>query len=390
MAIAVFILFSALFLAYVNGANDNFKGVATLFGSGTLNYKKALWWATITTFLGSLAALFISTKLIGVFNAGGLVAEQISANPAFLLSVGLGAALTVLIATFSGIPISTTHSLTGALLGAGLAAAGTQINFNTLGGKFFLPLLISPFIAAALTLIVYPLFKYVRLSMGVEHKMCLCAGAKPQQICIQADGTAILKATGISLTIDQLKNCQQYYQGKIFCFDSQAVLDKLHYFSSGAVSFSRGLNDTPKILALLLITSALPLSDGYLSLFGIPLLGSPKLGILLVAIAIALGGLLNAKKVALTMSQKITRMNHGQGFSANLVTAFLVIFASGWGLSVSTTHVSCGSLFAIGLVNKKANVNVIRHILLAWFLTLPLAAVLSGLCYWPAHYINIK
>ena len=74
-------------------------------------------------------------------------------------------------------------------------------------------------------------------------------------------------------------------------------------------------------------------------------------------------------------------MNHGQGFSANLVTAFLVIFASKWGMPVSTTHVSCGSLFGIGLINKKANLSVIRQIILAWVLTLPLAAILSGVCF---------
>lgn len=84
---------------------------------------------------------------------------------------------------------------------------------------------------------------------------------------------------------------------------------------------------------------------------------------------------------ALTMSNRITKINHGQGFSANLVTAFLVIFASKWGVPVSTTHVSCGSIFGLGLVNKKANLSVIRQIILAWFLTLPLAAVLSGVCF---------
>lgn len=101
----------------------------------------------------------------------------------------------------------------------------------------------------------------------------------------------------------------------------------------------------------------------------------------MVAIAMAMGGLLNAKKIAIIMSERITKMNHGQGFSANLVTAILVIFASKWGLPVSTTHVSCGSFFGIGLVNKKANLPVIRQIILAWVLTLPLAAILSGVCF---------
>ena len=365
MAIAVFILFATLFLAYVNGANDNFKGVATLFGSATTDYKKALCWATVTTFMGSVTAIFISAKLITAFSGKGLVPEQLARDPLFLTSVGLGAALTVLIATLTGIPISTTHSLTGALVGAGLVAVGHQINFHTLGSKFFTPLLISPFISASLILIIYPLFKFARLSLGIERQMCPCIGPKPQGVSIRPDGTAVLMSTGVSLTVDQLQNCQQYYQGKILGFDSQAILDKLHYLSSGVVSFARGLNDTPKILALLLVTSVFSL----------------KRGILIVAAAMAMGGLLNAKKVALTMSQRITTMNHGKGFSANLVVAFLVIFSSRLGLPVSTTHVSCGSLFGIGLVNKKINFSVMKQIISAWVLTLPLAAALSGLCF---------
>lgn len=365
MMYILLILFATVFLSYTNGANDNFKGVATLFGSGTSDYKKALWWATITTFLGSLTAIFISAKLISAFSGEGLVPEIVVSNPKFLISVAIGAALTVLIATLTGIPISTTHSLTGALVGAGLITAGTQINFTILSNKFFIPLLASPFIAVFLSSVVYPCFKFARLRLGVERQMCLCIGENIEPVCIQRNGTAVLESTGIALTVDQLKNCQQYYQGKILGFDSQVILDKLHYLSSGAVSFARGLNDTPKIVALLLVMNAFSL----------------KWGIGIVAIAMAIGGLLNAKKVAFTMSKRITKMNHGQGFSANLVTAFLVIFASRWGLPVSTTHVSCGSLFGIGIVNKKANFSVIRQIILAWILTLPLAAILAAICF---------
>src|SRR5437588_483187 len=114
---------SVLLLAYSNGANDNFKGVATLFGSGTANYRRALAWATITTLAGSLLALAISHGLVDAFKGKGLVPDAVTKEPAFLLAVSLGAALTVLIATFTGLPVSTTHALTGALVGAGLIAA---------------------------------------------------------------------------------------------------------------------------------------------------------------------------------------------------------------------------------------------------------------------------
>ncbi len=74
-------------------------------------------------------------------------------------------------------------------------------------------------------------------------------------------------------------------------------------------------------------------------------------------------------------------MNVGQGLTANLVTAFLVLVASRFGLPVSTTHVSCGALFGIGTVTRQARWKTIRTIIAAWVTTLPIAALLSGLSY---------
>jgi PiT family inorganic phosphate transporter len=95
----------------------------------------------------------------------------------------------------------------------------------------------------------------------------------------------------------------------------------------------------------------------------------------------AAGGVLNARRVAETMSRKITEMNPSQGFTANLVTAFLVTGASRLGLPVSTTHVSVGSLFGIGLVNRTARWRAVLTILLAWVTTLPLGAALAVAVY---------
>lgn len=96
----------------------------------------------------------------------------------------------------------------------------------------------------------------------------------------------------------------------------------------------------------------------------------------------AVGGLLSARRVAETMSHKITGMNHGQGFSANLATGLLVMTASLFGLPVSTTHVSVGALFGIGLTSQQTDYRVVRNILLAWLVTLPCSAVIGGLVYW--------
>ena len=75
-------------------------------------------------------------------------------------------------------------------------------------------------------------------------------------------------------------------------------------------------------------------------------------------------------------------MNHGQGFTANLVTAFLVVVASRWGIPVSTTHVSCGSLFGLGLATRQGKWRTIQAILASWLITLPLAAIFAAMVYW--------
>jgi PiT family inorganic phosphate transporter len=144
------LLIVVCFLAYSNGANDNFKGVATLFGSGTSNYRKALWWACGTTFAGAIASIFFSRLLILRFSGQEFVPASIAQSPAFVLSIALGAALTVMTATAFGFPISTTHGLVGALFGAGLIASHAQMQFVRLANVIVIPLLISPILAIVL------------------------------------------------------------------------------------------------------------------------------------------------------------------------------------------------------------------------------------------------
>jgi PiT family inorganic phosphate transporter len=104
-------------------------------------------------------------------------------------------------------------------------------------------------------------------------------------------------------------------------------------------------------------------------------------GLVAIAVAMAVGGLLNARKVADTMSTKITGMNPGQGFAANLATALLVNTASYHGLPVSTTHVSVGSLLGIGITTRQAKWKPVLGVLLSWVITLPCAALLAALSY---------
>ncbi len=358
-------MLAVLFLAYSNGANDNFKGVATLFGSGVSNYKKALAWATVTTLAGSLLALLLAHGLVDTFKGKGLVPDAVMGRADFLLAVSLGAALTVILATRLGLPVSTTHALTGGLVGSGLLASAGDVRLAALGGSFVLPLLCSPLIALVLTVVVYSVLRGLRRVCGVTRQTCVCVGTVYEEVAARPDGTLALVRTGLAVEVGQAAACVERYEGRVLGLQAGPMLDALHYLSAGAVGFARGLNDTPKMVALVLAGQAL----------------APGLGVALVAGVMAAGGVLNARRVAETMSRRITRMNAGQGFAANLITALLVTAASRFGLPVSTTHVSCGALFGVGLVNGTAQGKMILSILLAWVTTLPLAALLAAGAY---------
>jgi PiT family inorganic phosphate transporter len=252
-------------------------------------------------------------------------------------------------------------------------AIGSQLGFGTLSKSFFMPLLVSPILAIIFTASIYFVMHHTRKVLGITRKSCLCVGEKVIPLAeLGMENGQVMAISEIKIPgvfVGNESSCQakaiETYEGKFLGINAQAMLDSLHFLSAGAVSFARGLNDTPKIVALLVAAGAMGL----------------RWNMFLVALVMALGGILGARKVAETVSIRITSMNHGQGFTANLVTAILVIFASRWGMPVSTTHVSCGALFGIGLVNGKARWNVISSILGAWFLTLPVAAILSAGSY---------
>lgn len=308
--LAAVLVLAVGFVAFTNGANANFKGVASLYGSGTASRHAAALWGTGATFAGSLAALFLAGGLLARFGGRGLVPDELAASTDFLCSVALGAAGTSFAATRVGMPVSTTHALVGALVGAGLAGGG-DVRPAALGALFVLPLLISPLLAAALGALAYLLLRALKLAP--DHRT--------------------------------------------------PALDALHVLSTGAASFARGLNDTPKMVALLV---AVP---GF----------EPVWGFAFVAVGIALGGLLDSARVAETLGTKLTGMNPGQGFASSLVTAVLVGTASLHSVPTSTTHVSVGALVGMGTAARRTHWRKVPEVLLAWVSTVPCGAALAAL-----------
>jgi len=366
----IVISISVMFLAFSNGANDNFKGVATLLGSKTASYKTALLWATFTTLAGSLVAFFLAQKLMTNFSGKGLVPDEIVNLGSFSAAVALASASTVFLATRLGFPISTTHALTGSLVGAGFLASSSGVNTGTLFSTFFLPLLLSPVLAIMGTAVLYPVFRFTRKKLNVGRESCLCIGNEVLMVAPRGvpkgAAAAMIQVEGFpSISVGTQVTCEERYVGQVWGLSAKRVLDVSHFFSAGLVSFARGLNDTPKIAAIFF-------AGKYFT-------GMPAVGI--VGALIAVGGILMAKRIAQTVSYQITEMNDGQGFSANLVTSIIVIGASQLGMPVSTTHVSCGALFGIGTITRQAHWGSIFKIVLAWVITLPVAGVLGFLSF---------
>lgn len=311
----VSIFIATLFLAYAKGANDNFKGVATLFGSRTTSYQTAILWATLTTFAGALTSTFLTSKSVIKFSGQGILDDAIASRTEFHLAVVIATALTVLLATFLGLPVSTSHSLIGAVLGAALVAIGLKANFTVLGSSLIAPLFFSSILAIPLAAGTYSLVDYINSRFHLQP--------------------------------------------------SQKIIDICHYISAGLINFARGFNHTYQLVTLVVIID-------YFSIKG---------AMITIAMAMALGGLLNSQKVAETISIKITPMNSIQGLSANFVTSTLVIAASYFGLPVSTTHVAVGSIFGVGVMTNKVNKLVCWQIVLAWIFTLPIATIIGGITY---------
>lgn len=211
--------------------------------------------------------------------------DDIIHSVAFVLAVSL----TVLLATKFGFPISTTHGLVGALVGAGLVAVGPAVNFAKLGTTFFLPLILGPILALGLSTGLYGLFRQGRKAAGITEESCICVGN--QWVPVSSLSTAaFLARPALPAEIGARADYQNHYQGSVLGVGFQPLINNLHYASAAAVSFARGLNDTPKLIGLLLVCK----------FFQMPV------NVLLLATTMAVGGWLNARRVADTMSKKIS------------------------------------------------------------------------------------
>lgn len=345
-----------LLLAWANGANDIAKGVATLVGNGTAHARRAVLWGTFWTMLGGMAALMWGAALINAFTKGFLN-PNFTIDLTFVTGVTLGAVAWVGFAVRVGLPVSTTHALLGGIVGAALvsttgAASGTaNLHANAVASKALLPLLLSPLIAIGLCVLLLLLMRYVAKKIPAWSPGCCPQEAwqKNPFVCTSPRPPAM----------------------------AERVWTALHWLSSGATSFARGLNDVPKIAAFMILTLTLAPPALVQTTSSLP----QAWPILLVTLVMGAGCLWGGFKVLDVLAHRVTPLDASSGLVANMGTSILVLAASPLGLPVSTTHVSTGALMGVRWTDRiKPNQNdTLKLILFGWVVTLPIAALVAAI-----------
>lgn len=363
-----FVLFALVFaLAFANGTNDVSKAIATLVGSGITNYQTAILWGTVWTVVGACVSVVVASAMVKTFSSG-LIAPGTVTPPTLALAVLTGAIIWVLVASRTSLPVSTTHALTGAIIGAGLAAfAGDALIWSAIAKKIALPLLLSPPLALTMSVLLH---RPLRTAAARWEGSCLCLlPASRALVAIDAKGmTRTLFQTGGTVVAVPSQCNRAGLRGITI------GLDSIHWISSGLASFARGVNDAPKIAAIVLLGSVLaswPSAQFQFSTF---------VG---VALAMGLGSYLGGLRVTKVLAEKVTTMDHAEGLSANLTTSSLVLVSATMGLPVSTTHVSSSAIIGIGLLKglRAVRWSTVRDMVLAWIVTLPAAGMLAWLTY---------
>jgi PiT family inorganic phosphate transporter len=344
----VFIL--ALLLAWANGANDIPKGIATLVGSGASRPLRAIAWGTLCTVAGGLAALTWGDEMVNTFSALFTAADPAAGRSIVAASL-CGAIAWVVLATRTGLPVSTTHALLGGIAGAVLAGTGaSDLNGVMLANRVLVPLLLSPLIAVAACWVLLLLARYVAARVPAWKPGCCEHDAWRKNPYVCAGGT---QTSGREL--------------------NERLWSALHWFSGGATSFARGLNDVPKIAVFLIIADTLlPVGTGFSGATAIPIVA--------VTLTMALGGVWGSLKVLHVLAHRVCRLEPSSGLVANVGTSFLVLAATPLGFPVSTTHISTGALLGVRWAGhlQPHEADALKWILLGWVVTLPIAAAISA------------
>ena len=383
------------FTAYGVGANDVANAMGTSVGSKVLTIKQAVLVAAVFEFLGAFLAGGGVTQTIrkGVIDPA-LFEGNLEIFIYGMISALFAAGTWLLISSLRGWPVSTTHTIVGAIVGFGIYALGYEaINWSVVG-NIGLSWITSPLSSAIVAGFFYYICKEFIIDKQSKFKGLIIriyiflAGFAISLITVTKGLKNIFKQQELFVTFQDsiiisalsalLFTFIFYYFSKAKLknsVDSEAQFAYLMIFTSCAVAFAHGSNDVANAIgplaAINQATSQL-LNQPYT-------LETPLWILFLGAIGIVVGLATLGYRVMKTIGENIVKLTPSKGFSAQLAAALTVVIASQLDMPVSTTHTLVGAVIGIGLVEgaSSINFNSVRTIVLSWVVTLPAGALLS-------------
>ncbi len=383
------------YMAWNIGANDTANSMAPACGAGAITFKQAVIIAGILEFAG---AYFVGTHVTQTIRAEIISPESFIGQPqvmAFALFAAiLAAALWVFMATWRSMPVSTTHSIVGALTGVGIAAGGTSMIAWDRIGHIVISWVSSPLFSGILAFALFKLIsisfpptaigkkrvkKYFPAFIFVTFYIIFLSflfktplGENLQLSDSYVFSIAALLSLAATIFISAL------IKWKVKNYDPENIFRLLQIITACYVAFAHGANDVANAVG--------PLA-GILSIYEHGYIGAavevPGYVLAIGGFGISLGIFTWGYKVIKTVGCSITELTNTRGFSITFSAATSVIIASKMGLPVSTTHAVVGAVVGIGLARglEAVDFRVLNRIFLAWVVTLPVAAVLGYLIF---------
>ena len=390
-----------LFMAWGIGANDVANAMATSVGSKALTIKQAIVIAAIFEFAGAILAGGQVTKTI----RKGIVDADMLGNSPELLVYGMLAALLaagcwLLIASSKGWPVSTTHSIVGAIVGFAMVGIGMDAVHWGKVGSIVMSWVVSPVMAGVISFSLFksvqilildkedpisnakkyvPIYMFlvgfiislVTLFKGLKHVGLEATPVQNYSIAI-AMGVAImlLGKWAISRIKIDLSLDRDFHYTNV-----EKIFAVLMVVTSCAMAFAHGSNDVANAIGPVAAVVSIVSSDGEIS-------AKSQLSVwvlLLGGMGIVAGLVMYGTRVMATVGSKITELTPSRGFAATLAAATTVVLASGTGLPISTTHTLVGAVLGVGIARGLAALNlaVIRNIFMSWIITLPAGGILA-------------
>ncbi|MFA5942854.1 MAG: inorganic phosphate transporter [Candidatus Thermoplasmatota archaeon] len=383
----IFAILVALIFDFYNGLHDAANSIATVVATRALPVWAALILASAANFVGAFWGLEVANTV------GKIIPVEI-VTVHMIIAALLGAIFWSVLTVILGLPISSSHSLIGGLLGAAIAAAGFgAIDWPT--GASMAPtwavLWSGAWKGAILGLVVGLLARkknplpYVFLGAWFVSAVYLVWAIFTESIKIPRLGATVLFIAYSPF----IGFCLAFISGALITWvvykapagKVKGVFRVLQIGSSAFYSLGHGRNDAQKTMGVI---AALLIAGGVTAEFHVP-----REVIFASGAAIALGTILGGYKIVRTMGTKLTHLDTRQGFIAETSSALGLHFMAEHGVPVSTTHSITGAILGVGALQRISAVSwgTARRIVMAWIITIPLAAGVAAVCYWGLDFV---